>query len=174
MDDEIEMPTTRLRRIAAAIRTAKSLELRDDAVGKTRFDGLFRLEIGIGGRKLENAFDRHTAVTCDNASSDVSDTHKIVRPGLHGQRIAAGTGADERVVDHDAAMRQNLAIVPRNEQQCRHACGHTQANGSNRAAYSLHDVVKSQAGLDFTTRTVDVKRDGGPWDLRAEDTSSHG
>ena len=116
MDDEIEMPTTRLGCIAAAIRTAKSLELRDDAVGKTRFDGFFRLEIGIGGRKLKNAVDRHTAVTCDNASSDVSDTHKIVRPSLHGQCIATGTGADKRVVDHDAAMWQNLAIVPRNEQ----------------------------------------------------------
>ena len=60
----------------------------DDAVRKACFNGFFRFEIGVGGRKLENALDRHAAVPRDDAGRDVADAHEVVGPGFHGKRAA--------------------------------------------------------------------------------------
>lgn len=62
-------------------------------------------------------------------------------------------------MDHDAAVRQDFALIAGDEQQRSHACRHVKANGADGAAHGLHDVVKRQAGLDFAARAVDIKRD---------------
>ena len=91
----------------------------------------------------------------------VSYAHQIVGTCLHGKGAAANAAANERIVDHHAAMGQHFASAARNEEQGRHACRHTQAYGTNGAAYRLHHVVKRQPRLHFAAWAVDEQRDGG-------------
>ena len=68
--------------------------------------------------------------------------------------------ADERVMDHDATVRKHFSPSARDKDQCRHACGHAQADGGDGAGERLHDVVERKAGLDLAARAVDEHLDG--------------
>ena len=74
--------------------------------------------------------------------------------------VAAKAAADERVMDHDATVRKHFSPSARDKDQCRHACGHAQADGGDGAGERLHDVVERKAGLDLAARAVDEHLDG--------------
>ena len=82
---------------------------------------------------------------------------------------STAASADERVVDHDAAVGQHLALIARDEQQCGHACRHAETDGADGVAHRLHDVIERQSRLNLAAGAVDVERDGGVWILSFEE-----
>ena len=126
-----------------------------------RGNGFFGFEIRVAGRELEHALERHAGMLGYDLRGYVANAHQIVSARLHRKGASAhACAADERVVDHDAAVRQHVSRVAGDEQQRGHAGGKPQAHGAYGAADGAHHVVERQPRLHLAAGAVDEQRDG--------------
>ena len=84
----------------------------------------------------------------------------MVGSDLNIGALTGQTAGNQRLVDHDLAVRQSdtLSLCTGRQQECTHRSSHTDANGRNIALDILHGVVDCHAGSDRTAGAVDVQR----------------